>query len=63
MLITHRKLSRLRFLLKQPFIGADQQWNEVTETPRRDLSDHYPVYGHFEFTASSRGVMNSILWD
>ncbi|NEQ84148.1 MAG: hypothetical protein F6K26_29410 [Moorea sp. SIO2I5] len=63
MLTTHRKLSRLRFLLKQLFIGADQQWNETTEIPLQDISDHYPVYRHFEFTASSRAVMNRILWD
>ncbi|NEO03431.1 MAG: hypothetical protein F6K50_51485 [Moorea sp. SIO3I7] len=73
MLTTHRKLSPIFYsnnhlrpveaFNEVRLIRADQPWNEATETPRRDLSDHYPVYGHFEFMASSRAVMNSILWD
>ncbi|NES02786.1 MAG: sphingomyelin phosphodiesterase [Okeania sp. SIO2F4] len=30
-------------------IRADKEWKKTGETNQQDLSDHYPVYGRFEF--------------
>lgn len=41
-------------------IRADQKWKGITKTSHQDLSDHYPVYGYFEFKKTSQRIINNI---
>jgi sphingomyelin phosphodiesterase len=42
-------------------IRADKEWKGITKTSHQDLSDHYPVYGYFEFKKTSQRIINNIL--